>query len=239
MAERLASYNLLAVAVCDDQRRLARRHHRGRRARPDVAGRLAAAASPRSREVKRPAMKHRHEDLSRPRRPRRSLGIHYDPDAFGEFSEAIARNLGTARFLVIQTVLVVLWIVLNVALVTLRWDPYPFILLNLAFSTQAAYAAPLILLAQNRQEAARPGPGRDGSPNGRAHPGRRRVPRPRDRERPPGPRRHGDHGGTRRPPGSARRGAAGDQPAARREPDAPTPAPQQPPDEPRSRRAAG
>jgi uncharacterized membrane protein len=94
----------------------------------------------------------RGEDLSRPRRPRRSLGIHYDPDAFGEFSEAIARNLGTARFLVIQTVVVAVWIFINVIVITLRWDPYPFILLNLAFSTQAAYAAPLILLAQNRQE---------------------------------------------------------------------------------------
>jgi uncharacterized membrane protein len=97
-------------------------------------------------------MRHRHEDLSRPRRPRRSLGIHYDPDAFGEFSETIARNLGTARFLVIQTVLVSVWILINAAVFSLRWDPYPFILLNLAFSTQAAYAAPLILLAQNRQE---------------------------------------------------------------------------------------
>ena len=97
-------------------------------------------------------MRSRGEDLSRPRRPRRSLGIHYDPDAFGEFSEAIARNLGTARFLVIQTVVVAVWILLNVAVITLQWDPYPFILLNLAFSTQAAYAAPLILLAQNRQE---------------------------------------------------------------------------------------
>jgi uncharacterized membrane protein len=94
----------------------------------------------------------RGEDLSRPRRPRRSLGIHYDPEAFGEFSEAIARNLGTARFLVIQTVVVIVWIILNVAVIALQWDPYPFILLNLAFSTQAAYAAPLILLAQNRQE---------------------------------------------------------------------------------------
>jgi len=97
-------------------------------------------------------MPQRHQDLSRPRRPRRGLGIHYDPDAFGEFSEAIARNLGTARFLVIQTVIVGVWILINVAVVSLRWDPYPFILLNLAFSTQAAYAAPLILLAQNRQD---------------------------------------------------------------------------------------
>ena len=50
-----------------------------------------------------------------------------------------------------QTIIVIVWITLNVAAVRLRWDPYPFILLNLAFSTQAAYAAPLILLAQNRQ----------------------------------------------------------------------------------------
>ena len=90
-------------------------------------------------------------DLSRPRRRGRTLGVHYDPEAFGRFSEAIARTLGTARFLVIQTAVVVVWIAVNVVAVSLRWDPYPFILLNLAFSTQAAYAAPLILLAQNRQ----------------------------------------------------------------------------------------
>jgi len=94
----------------------------------------------------------RREDLSSPRRRRPSLGIHYDPEAFGQFSEAIARYLGTARFLVIQTGIVIIWISLNVIVVTLRWDKYPFILLNLAFSTQAAYAAPLILLAQNRQD---------------------------------------------------------------------------------------
>ena len=90
-------------------------------------------------------------DLSQPAQGR-SLSVHYDPDAFGRFSEAIARNLGTARFLVIQTFVVIVWITLNIVAVDLRWDPYPFILLNLAFSTQAAYAAPLILLAQNRQD---------------------------------------------------------------------------------------
>ncbi len=94
----------------------------------------------------------RRLDLSTPR-PRRRLSVHYDPDAFGQFSETIARFLGTARFLVLQTVIVVVWITLNVFVVVLQWDEYPFILLNLAFSTQAAYAAPLILLAQNRQEA--------------------------------------------------------------------------------------
>src|SRR5262245_769724 len=75
-----------------------------------------------------------------------------DPDAFARFSERIARFLGTGLFLAVQTVVVTVWITLNLAAVSLRWDPYPFILLNLAFSTQAAYAAPLILLAQNRQE---------------------------------------------------------------------------------------
>ncbi len=93
----------------------------------------------------------RREDLSTPRRGIR-VGIHYDPDAFGRFSESIARFIGTARFLVVQTVIVVLWIAYNVASPR-RFDPFPFILLTLALSLQAAYAAPLILLAQNRQEA--------------------------------------------------------------------------------------
>jgi uncharacterized membrane protein len=75
-----------------------------------------------------------------------------DPEAVGQVTESVARFFGTGRYLLLQTVLVVAWIVLNVTVVSLRWDPYPFILLNLAFSTQAAYAAPLILLAQNRQE---------------------------------------------------------------------------------------
>ncbi len=75
-----------------------------------------------------------------------------DPDGFARISERIARFLGTGRFLAIQSVIVVLWIIVNVVAVSWQWDPYPFILLNLAFSTQAAYAAPLILLAQNRQD---------------------------------------------------------------------------------------
>jgi uncharacterized membrane protein len=77
--------------------------------------------------------------------------VRLNPDAVGRFAEGIARFLGTGRFLAVQTIIVIVWITLNVAAVRLRWDPYPFILLNLAFSTQAAYAAPLILLAQNRQ----------------------------------------------------------------------------------------
>lgn len=88
--------------------------------------------------------------------PRASRGLgsflRLDPDAVGRFAEGIARFLGTGRFLAVQTVIVTVWIALNVFAVDLEWDPYPFILLNLAFSTQAAYAAPLILLAQNRQD---------------------------------------------------------------------------------------
>ena len=78
-------------------------------------------------------------------------GPSYDPDAFARFAEKMARFLGTGRYLAAQTIFVFLWIVLNLVAVSLRWDPYPFILLNLCFSTQAAYAAPMILLAQNRQ----------------------------------------------------------------------------------------
>jgi uncharacterized membrane protein len=72
-------------------------------------------------------------------------------DRFGILAERFARFFGTPRFIIGQTILVALWIVANGAAFTFRWDPYPFILLNLAFSTQAAYAAPLILLAQTRQ----------------------------------------------------------------------------------------
>jgi uncharacterized membrane protein len=75
-----------------------------------------------------------------------------DPEAIGNITESIARFFGTGRYLLLQTIFVIIWIALNLAVAHWRWDPYPFILLNLAFSTQAAYAAPLILLAQNRQE---------------------------------------------------------------------------------------
>jgi uncharacterized membrane protein len=90
-------------------------------------------------------------DLSIPRGAA-SWGALYDADAFGRFSEALARFLGTGRYLVAQTGFVILWIAFNALSLIHHWDPYPFILLNLAFSTQAAYAAPLILLAQNRQD---------------------------------------------------------------------------------------
>jgi uncharacterized membrane protein len=79
-------------------------------------------------------------------------GSLYDADAFGRFSEALARFLGTGKYLFGQTLFVIVWIIFNTIGIIRHWDPYPFILLNLAFSTQAAYAAPLILLAQNRQD---------------------------------------------------------------------------------------
>jgi uncharacterized membrane protein len=75
----------------------------------------------------------------------------FGEDAFGRRAEAAARFFGTPQYIFGQTIAVVLWIALNSVAIGLHWDPYPFILLNLAFSTQAAYAAPLILLAQTRQ----------------------------------------------------------------------------------------
>ncbi len=95
------------------------------------------------------------ERLDQPRDVRRSLlpRPRLDPDAVGRGAETFARFMGTGRFLLYMTAFVIVWVTLNVlALWGLRWDPYPFILLNLFFSVQASYAAPLILLAQNRQD---------------------------------------------------------------------------------------
>jgi uncharacterized membrane protein len=75
----------------------------------------------------------------------------FGQDAFGRGAERAARFFGTPRYIVGQSILVIAWIAINSIAVAAQWDPYPFILLNLAFSTQAAYAAPLILLAQTRQ----------------------------------------------------------------------------------------
>jgi len=92
--------------------------------------------------------------LDVPRELRRPLVPTYDAEAFGRLSERIARFLGTGRFLVYMTVTVAFWIGWN-ALGPRQWrfDDYPFIFLTLVLSLQASYAAPLILLAQNRQEA--------------------------------------------------------------------------------------
>jgi len=96
----------------------------------------------------------RREDLSTPRASGR-VGLYYDPDTFGAFSESIASFLGTARFLVWQTGVIALWIGYNtVAPDQFQFDPWSrgLVLLTLVLSVQASYAAPLILLAQNRQE---------------------------------------------------------------------------------------
>ena len=87
--------------------------------------------------------------LDTPLASRRSVRPHYDPDAFGRVSERIARFLGTAKFLVYMTVFIVVWIGINVT--PFAFDPYTFTFLTLLLSLQASYAAPLILLAQNRQ----------------------------------------------------------------------------------------
>lgn len=94
----------------------------------------------------------RRDGLDTPREARRALRPNYDPEAFGRWSEKFARFLGTARFLVYMTVFVFSWIIWNAfAPISLRFDEYPFIFLTLILSLQASYAAPLILLAQNRQ----------------------------------------------------------------------------------------
>jgi uncharacterized membrane protein len=90
--------------------------------------------------------------LDTPSGPQRRLRVNFDTEAFGRMAERLARFLGTGTYLLWQTVFVIVWIALNLIGIIGQWDPYPFILLNLAFSTQAAYAAPLILLAQNRQD---------------------------------------------------------------------------------------
>lgn len=103
---------------------------------------MAESRTPRSR-------------LDTPRETRRALVRRpaYDSDTFGTFAESFARFMGTAAFLLYMTLFVVVWIAWNLlAPVAWRWDDYPFIFLTLMLSLQASYAAPLILLAQNRQE---------------------------------------------------------------------------------------
>ena len=188
-----ASYNL----VCAPGRRRrgspARRRHRRRRARSPAAGQLAGRGPGRrpGRRRQRPAAQRRHEPrgrhvadtrarrrLDQPRSGRR-FSFDIDPETFGRFSESLARFMGTGTFLFWQTLLVITWITLNLVAVSYRWDPYPFILLNLAFSTQAAYAAPLILLAQNRQDDRDRITLEEDRNRVGADQGRHRVPRPR------------------------------------------------------------
>src|SRR5947207_13904079 len=83
--------------------------------------------------------------------PHKGLTSAYGDDWFGQAAERLARIFGTPKYIAAQTCVVILWIVFNGYSILVHFDKYPFILLNLAFSTQAAYAAPLILLAQTRQ----------------------------------------------------------------------------------------
>jgi uncharacterized membrane protein len=91
--------------------------------------------------------------LDQPREVRRALvpTPAYDADAFGRLSERIARFIGTGRFLVYMTVFVIVWLIINTLAAKFIYDDYPFVFLTLILSLQASYAAPLILLAQNRQ----------------------------------------------------------------------------------------
>ncbi|MER0482478.1 DUF1003 domain-containing protein [Streptomyces sp. Edi2] len=116
----------------------------------DGAGQRSRAngASAMRRGADRPRVR-----LDQPRAPRRTFLPEYDPEAFGRLSEKIARFLGTGRFIVWMTVTIILWVLWNTTAPSgLRFDQYPFIFLTLALSLQASYAAPLILLAQNRQD---------------------------------------------------------------------------------------
>lgn len=92
--------------------------------------------------MKEPLRHHNYKNLE---------GAWASSDFFGKEAERFARFFGTPKFLVGQSLMILIWIALNIIGIIGQWDPYPFILLNLLFSTQAAYAAPLILLAQNRQ----------------------------------------------------------------------------------------
>jgi uncharacterized membrane protein len=77
---------------------------------------------------------------------------HHESSDFGQrLADSVATGMGSWRFIIIQTVIVALWMTLNVVGFMYHWDVYPYILLNLLFSTQAAYAAPIIMMAQNRQ----------------------------------------------------------------------------------------
>jgi len=94
----------------------------------------------------------RRERLDQPQEPGRIRLPKFDPEVFGQFSEGIARYMGTAKFLVYMTVVILVWIAWNIfAPASLRFDPYTFTFLTLVLSLQASYSAPLILLAQNRQ----------------------------------------------------------------------------------------
>jgi uncharacterized membrane protein len=97
-------------------------------------------------------MVERRPRLDQPHDPRRSFTPRYDPEAFSRWTERFARYLGTGRYLIVQTVVIIVWFAVNTIPDIPHFDPYTFTFLTLVLSLQAAYAAPLILLAQNRQD---------------------------------------------------------------------------------------
>ncbi|WP_372482457.1 DUF1003 domain-containing protein [Streptomyces bambusae] len=128
--------------MAERARERADRSERSERAERAKAGSTGSSALSRSRVR-----------LDLPKAPRQKLLPEYDPEAFGRTSERIARFLGTGRFIVWMTLVIIVWVLWNIfAPSALRFDEYPFIFLTLALSLQASYAAPLILLAQNRQD---------------------------------------------------------------------------------------
>jgi uncharacterized membrane protein len=125
----------------------------GTGSRASGAGFRASGSGPGPSLTGSSAMTRTRGRLDQPKEPRRQLLPEYDPEAFGRFSERIARFLGTGRFIVWMTLIIIVWVLWNIfAPVKLRFDEYPFIFLTLMLSLQASYAAPLILLAQNRQD---------------------------------------------------------------------------------------
>lgn len=91
-----------------------------------------------------------HENLEIPKKNWHQK--YRDSRTIGEkLSDSVAKGIGSWKFIIIQTIIVIIWMVVNVIAYLQHWDPYPFVLLNLLFSTQAAYAAPIIMMSQNRQ----------------------------------------------------------------------------------------
>ncbi|MGW7312837.1 DUF1003 domain-containing protein [Streptomyces sp. NPDC054854] len=120
-----------------------------RHERPERSGERAKGTAPSGSS----ALSRSRVRLDLPRPARRRLLPEYDPEAFGRLSEKVARFLGTGRFIVWMTLVIIVWVLWNIfAPDDLRFDQYPFIFLTLMLSLQASYAAPLILLAQNRQD---------------------------------------------------------------------------------------